>query len=85
MVKFKWLLNNTLLQRIFLLSISSAITYEILMGYIDYNNKVVEYMESMSYRQARESSRMKGSRGVFSLDGAKSFAWDQRAANTKNE
>ncbi|XP_011692709.1 PREDICTED: uncharacterized protein LOC105452877 [Wasmannia auropunctata] len=70
MAQFKWLLNKILLQRIFLLSISGAIASQILMGYIDYNNQVVEYMESMSYRQALESSRLKSGRGHFPLDEA---------------
>lgn len=46
-----------------------------------FSSKVVEYMESMSYRQARESSRMKSSRGFSSLDEAESSARDQHAAS----
>lgn len=43
MVKFKWFLNKILLQRIFLLSISGLIAYEILTGYLDYNNQVIHF------------------------------------------
>jgi len=41
MVKFKKLLSNILVQRIFLLSISAFIAREILMGYVAYNNQVI--------------------------------------------
>jgi len=44
-------------------------------------------MESMSYRQARESSKKKESRRreVFPLDEIKSCGWDQRLINTKTK
>jgi len=50
-----------------------------------FSSKVIEYMESMSYRQARESSRMKNSRRLFLLDEIKLSARDQHVANTENE
>ncbi|XP_012525829.1 uncharacterized protein LOC105830794 [Monomorium pharaonis] len=84
LIMVKWLQNKILVQRIFLLSITGMIAHEILVGYLDYNNQVVEYMESMSYQQARESSRMK-SRGLSLLDGVKSSARNQHAANTETE
>lgn len=46
------------------------------------SSKVVEYMQSMPYRQARESSRMKSNQRLSSHE-AESSSRDQDAASTE--